>query len=120
MLGITVVCMKPPCEIIVKKLLPSLRANIVKVLINDYKMKQTEISAILGITQSAVSQYITSTRGDDVRFYTLFPEIQTYAREIADKIVKKKIQGSDISFCTFCQCLKKNKTFCKFQKRVGS
>jgi len=71
--------MKPPCEIIVGKILPSIRAAIVKSLIEDYNMKQTEISVILGISQSAVSQYYTSARAVDDSPLSLFPEIIKYS-----------------------------------------
>ncbi|UCH88611.1 MAG: ArsR family transcriptional regulator, partial [Thermoplasmata archaeon] len=91
--------MKPPCEIIVTKILPSLRAAIVKVLIEEYHMKQTEISEILGISQSAISQYITSTRGADEKFYSLFPEISTYAKTVADQIVEGGNKQRHIHLC---------------------
>jgi hypothetical protein len=41
--------MKPPCEVIVRKILPTLRASLVKVLVNE-GMQQKEVASILGIT----------------------------------------------------------------------
>jgi predicted transcriptional regulator len=103
--------MKPPCEFIVTKVLPSIRASIVKTLIEEYKMKQTEVSNILGISQSAVSQYYTSTRAGDDKLYTKFPEISTYAKSISDKLMAGEINNIDISLCEPCQLVRQNKQF---------
>ncbi len=111
--------MKPPCELVVSKILPSIRAAIVRILVNEHKMKQTEISAILGITQSAISQYTTSTRAADEYLYRLFPEIEEYAREIADKIVKEGIRGDQISLCIPCMSIRKSKKFCEYHKQFS-
>jgi predicted transcriptional regulator len=107
--------MKPPCELIVGKILPSIRAAIVKILIEEYRLKQTEIAGLLGISQSAVSQYYTSTRGADHRFLLLFPEILKYAREIADDLTKGKIKGYQISLCIPCQKIRAEKKFKEVQ-----
>jgi predicted transcriptional regulator len=101
--------MKPPCELIVGKVLPTIRAAIVKILIDDYKMKQTEISEVLGLSQSAISQYYTSARAADDRFIELFPEIVSYAHEVADNIIKGKTEGSQISLCEPCQKIRAEK-----------
>jgi len=93
------------------KILPSIRAAIVKILIEEYRLKQTENAGLLGISQSAVSQYYTSTRGADDRFLLLFPEILKYAREVADDLVKGKIDGAQISLCIPCQLVRKNRKF---------
>jgi hypothetical protein len=113
------ICMKPPCELVVSKVLPSIRAAIVKVLIDDYKMKQTEVSEILGITQSSVSQYITSARAGDDRLYDLFPEIRKYAHEISDKIVKSGLKSSRISLCIPCQKIRRSEKFCNLHKEFS-
>ena len=111
--------MKPPCELVVSKVLPGIRAAIVKVLIEDYNMKQTEVSDILGISQSAISQYITSIRGGDERIYELFPEIREYARNIADKIVKDELESNQISLCTACQSIRDSEKFCNLHKEFS-
>ena len=110
--------MKPPCEIIVEKLLPSLRAAIVKFLIEDHKMKQTEISEKLGISQSAVSQYYTSTRAVDDTFISMFPEIPKYAKEVAKKIASGKIKGDQVLLCEPCQKVRGNQKFCSIQDDI--
>ena len=57
-----------PQEIEVWYLLPALRREIALELINKYKFSQREISEILGITESAVSQYLKSKRANELKF----------------------------------------------------
>ncbi|MCK5560412.1 MAG: ArsR family transcriptional regulator [Thermoplasmata archaeon] len=108
--------MKPPCELIVSKILPSIRAAIVKQLIEDHNMKQTQISTILGISQSAVSQYYTSARAADESALALFPEIVKYAKDVAGKIANGKISKDQILLCEPCQRIREDDKFCDFHK----
>ena len=57
-----------PQEIEVWYLIPSLRRELAKILISDFGMNQKQISQILGVTESAVSQYLKSKRGSELRF----------------------------------------------------
>ncbi len=59
--------MKPPCEIVVWYLIPGIRSVLAKELFS-LGMKQKEISAVLDITQPAVSQYLSDKRGNEVGF----------------------------------------------------
>ena len=53
-----------PAEIESKKLIPALRAILARDLAAKYKIREEEISKMLGVTQAAVSNYIRGTRGD--------------------------------------------------------
>ena len=70
--------MKPPCEIVVWYVIPAIRSELAKELLN-LGMKQKDVSELMDITQPAVSQYITDKRGsgikldDDVR--KMMPEL---------------------------------------------
>jgi predicted transcriptional regulator len=110
--------MKPPCELVVSKFLPVIRASIVKVLINEYKMKQLDVSNLLGMTQGSVSQYVTSIRAGDERLLELFPEIQIYARELAKKIVQGEIKCNPTTLCNFCNSIRNNGKFCDYHKEI--
>jgi hypothetical protein len=105
--------MKPPCELVVVRILPTIRAALVKSLIKDYGLKQTEVAKLLGITQSAVSQYVTSARAGDRKLLKAFPEIEEYATEMARKLVRKQEKASLLMFCDSCRTLRAKKEFCK-------
>ena len=57
-----------PQEIEVWYLIPALRREIVKILIKDYNTSQKEASEILGVTEGAVSQYLSDKRGKEMTF----------------------------------------------------
>jgi predicted transcriptional regulator len=113
--------MKPPCEIIVSKIIPSIRAGIVNALVSEYRLKQTEVAKRLGITQASVSQYSSSARGRDRGILRLFPEISAKASKIAKDISEGKLKKSDIVFliCSLCGELRKKSKFCKYHRNFA-
>ncbi|KAA0002190.1 MAG: transcriptional regulator [Thermoplasmata archaeon] len=99
--------MKAPCEIAANKILPAIRAEIARNLINNHKMKQTEVSNLLGITQGAVNHYLSGYRGGG-KVLDEYPEIKDYAKKMAERLSK----GEKISyegFCKFCRKVRKGK-----------
>jgi hypothetical protein len=65
-----------PAEIESKTLIPALRAILAKKLAGDHKIREDEISKMLGVTQAAVSNYIRGTRGDPQLIQKLLAEEQ--------------------------------------------
>ncbi|MBI2045075.1 helix-turn-helix domain-containing protein [Candidatus Pacearchaeota archaeon] len=57
-----------PQEIEVWYLLPALRREIAKTLINKNRLSQKEAAKVLGITEPAISQYLNSKRGKEMIF----------------------------------------------------
>ncbi len=55
--------MKTPCEIIVWNIVPVIRKEFAKNLIKKHGFNQKKIAEKLGITESAVSRYISGKRG---------------------------------------------------------
>lgn len=111
--------MKTPCELMVNKILPSFRAEIVKNLIEKYKMKQTDVAKVLGISQGSISLYTTSTRAKDKKFLQLFPEIRRYTEKIAKKIASGKLKSTPLMLCAVCKRIRKNNNFCKYHKQFA-
>jgi len=65
-----------PAEIESKTLIPALRAILAKKLAKDHKIREDEISKMLGVTQAAVSNYIRGIRGDPQLIQKLLAEEQ--------------------------------------------
>jgi len=65
-----------PAEIESKTLIPALRAILAKRLSGVHKIREDEISKMLGVTQAAVSNYIRGTRGDPNLITKLLSEEQ--------------------------------------------
>ncbi len=65
-----------PAEIESKTLIPALRAILAKKLALEHKIREDEISKMLGVTQAAISNYIRGTRGDPNLIAKLMAEEQ--------------------------------------------
>jgi predicted transcriptional regulator len=108
--------MRPPCEVIVKNVLPAMRASVVRHLREKHNMKQKDIASRVGITQAAVSQYMSETRGRHGDVIKEFPVIEKTGKGLADEIAKNG--GVDTSiliegFCCLCKSLRNDKRFCE-------
>ncbi len=113
--------MKTPCELVVGKILPALRASVVRELSGKYHMKQSEISKKLGITQASVSQYLSSARAGGTKIIESFPKIQTYATDIAKRIVQgeEKFQWYSV-MCVACKDIREDEEFCRMHKLASN
>ena len=96
--------MKPPCEIVVWYVIPSIRSKLAKELLN-LGMKQKDISELLDITQPAVSQYISDKRGHEIDFA---PEVEQYIKDMAKDMKNGDLQPIDLipRFCHVCKTIK--------------
>ena len=98
--------MKPllPCEVIVKRYLPGLRAWIAKSLVTDYHMTQMEVAAKLGITQAAVSKYLSGKYDDKLKDVLRNEKLVADLKEITRKLALDKIDRDSLvmSFCQTC------------------
>ncbi len=109
--------MKTPCELVVGKILPTLRASVVKELSGKHGMKQSEIAKRLGITQASVSQYLSATRAGNTKLIESFPQISTYAQEISKRIMagETKYEWYGV-LCKACRDIRDNEEFCKLHR----
>ena len=57
-----------PQEIEVWYLIPALRRELAISFIKDYGLNQKKAAEILGITDAAISQYISLKRGNEIKF----------------------------------------------------
>ncbi|BDZ71212.1 transcriptional regulator [Methanobacterium petrolearium] len=109
--------MRPPCEIVVWYVIPTIRSELAKELM-DLGMKQKEISELLDITQPAVSQYISDKRGHGIKFND---ETQQLIKEFAKGLVEDKYTQRDIipHFCEICRKVKNDEMLCQLHQEKG-
>ncbi len=113
--------MKTPCELVVGKILPSLRAAVVKELSGKYRMKQSDIAKKMGITQASVSQYLSSARAGGSKITESFPKIKSYADDIAKRIVQGEDRFQVYSvICSACKDIRSDEQFCKMHRIVAN
>ncbi|MEA2054866.1 MAG: transcriptional regulator [Candidatus Thermoplasmatota archaeon] len=94
---------KVPCEIITWYILPAIRRELSAVIIKDYDMHQKDAAKLLGLTDAAISQYISKKRGNIDLGGMGKEEFEISARNIVDgKPVEKEI-------CRLCKFLISNR-----------
>ena len=102
-----------PQEIEVWYLLPALRREIAKILINDHSLSQKKVAKLLGITESAVSQYLKEKRGQEIKFKANdLEKIKDAAKKILDDKANltKYIYELSVTF-------RGSKTICELHKK---
>ncbi len=57
-----------PQEIEVWYLIPALRKELTKTLMQDHKLNQKQVAEIMSLTEPAISQYLNSKRGSEINF----------------------------------------------------
>lgn len=110
--------MLQPQEVVVSKLLPTIRARLAQVLLTEYRFKQVEVARALGVTQAAVSHYNTRSRGTGEELLGLFPEIDAFARELAAEIDKGLSHPEQIAHINdLCGRITGTVRFCEYHKK---
>ena len=112
--------MKPLCEIVAGQVLPTIRAMVVKDLIKRYELSQVAAAKKLGITQPAVSQYVSALRGKDEIEKILFKAIGKDIKKLSDDIAIGNLKQSDVikRYCTICKLMKRKRILNIFQSEI--
>ncbi|MFB5610237.1 MAG: transcriptional regulator [Nitrosopumilaceae archaeon] len=105
-----------PAEIESKTLIPALRAILAKKLAEDHKIREDEISKMLGVTQAAVSNYIRGTRGNPQLIQKLLAEEQVSKMidELSDSLASDMAYtpSSLSKFIGLCNYIKSSLLIC--------
>lgn len=105
-----------PQEIEVWYLIPGIRRELTKSLVADHKMNQKGISKILGITESAVSQYIKNKRGSEMKFSK--EDIQLIKKSANQIAVNKSEANREIY--NLCIKFRGSESLCEFHRQHDS
>jgi len=113
-----------PAEIESKSLIPALRAILAKKLAEDHKIREDEISRMLGVTQAAVSNYIRGTRGDPELIKKLLSEVQVAKMidELSDSLSSDRAYtpSSLSKFIGLCNFIKSSLLICDIHHNLES
>ncbi len=113
--------MKIPCEIVVWYVLPTIRKEIARELVDNHGMTQAQVARKFGVTDAAISQYLKKKRGENPiiensKGYDEFlEEIKVSAKKLTDN-------GSDFSseMCRLCCIIKSKGILCDiYQEYTG-
>lgn len=108
--------MRPPCELVVRYVLPAVRSLVARELVEKYHLSQMTVADKLGTTQAAISFYLNSKRGDKImKQLVTIPTIRKVAHEVAEGIATGKFFLTDAltKFCELCLALRNSDVICE-------
>ncbi len=103
------ITLSTPCEVAVRKYVPSIRASIAIVMVKYYGLSIYRAAKLLNLTPAAVSNYLLKRRGSDyVDIILNDRELQEAVIELAGKIVEGGIDNEEVSqkLCEICRKLR--------------
>ncbi len=108
-----------PCEFAVRSVVPAMRALVARELSTVYHLKQEDVALRLGITQSAVSQYMRNARGKAIAIDGI-EEVQDLVRGLADGLARDALSKRQITrqYCEACQIIREKRVLCSLHKRL--
>lgn len=115
--------LRPPCELVVRYVLPAFRSLVAKELIEKYHFSQTTVAEKLGTTQAAISYYVYSKRGDKrIKQLESIPSVQSAASEVAQGIAAEKLSVIEamLKLCDLCVVLRTRDVICDLHKDIIS
>ncbi len=98
--------MKIPCEIVVWQVLPLIRRELAKELVQVHGLTQAEVARRFGVTDAAVSQYLTKKRGGEYSDSACYPEFISAVSESAVRISEGADVGDEV--CKLCVVAKRS------------
>lgn len=106
-----------PCEMVIKEFLPAMRASVTKILSEKYSFTQADIANQLGLTQAAVSKYLSGDYSNEIKIVQKVSDIQKMAEKTAHMIAEKKASKPQVvnSLCTSCQSFFGDKWTCEIR-----
>lgn len=98
---------KSRCESVTRYIIPAVRGLIAKSLVKEHGFSQSHAAKMLGITQAAVSYYISSKRGSKIskkleENKNAMDIIRAMAKRIAET---KDLEKIDLNLCDICKIL---------------
>ncbi len=112
--------MRPPCEVVVRYVLPTFRSLVARELIERYSMSQQAAAKKLGTTQAAVSYYLDAKRGDKrMKQLESIPSLRLAASKVAKEVASENFSMIDAMtmFCELCLSLRgKEDAICDLHK----
>lgn len=106
--------LRPPCEVVTKCVLPTVRSLVAKKLVEEHGLSQVTTAEKLGTTQAAISQYLYSKRGNKmVDYFESLPTFHTFVNEVVEEVKNGNDSSIDVisMFCKLCRSLDKEKIY---------
>jgi uncharacterized protein len=102
-----------PCEVGVKTVLPAIKAIMARIIVEKHQINENQTAKILGLSQSAVSRYVTRDRGNLIEIENT-AEIQSIVDQMVNFLIKepeKKMEVMNL-FCQACMKIREKGLMC--------
>jgi predicted transcriptional regulator len=108
-----------PCEVGVKTILPAVKAIMARNIVGKHGFKEKETAALLGLSQSAVSRYVTRNRGNHLLEIEKAVDVQTLIDQMVAYLVKEPEKKREIMllFCKTCKTIREKGLMCSLCKK---
>jgi len=92
------------CEVMAKQIIPAVRVKVTKKLYKDHNFNQEEIAEKLGITQAAISKYLSGKYTEDIKKLEKDRIVEKISDDVVRGIIKKTFNKSSFEkiVCKFC------------------
>jgi uncharacterized protein len=106
--------MSQPCEIGVKTVLPAIRALLARTIVEKHGVKEEKAAEILGLSQSAVSRYVTKARGNTIAIENV-TEVQKLIDQMITFLIHEPRQKTELLqlFCQACKIIREKGLMCQ-------
>lgn len=85
-----------PCENIIKVFLPAMKSSITKELMKKYNFTQVDVATTLGLTQAAISKYLSGRYSKVIKNVEKNENVKKMAERIAHSIAKENASKSKV------------------------
>jgi predicted transcriptional regulator len=112
--------LRPPCEVVIKYVLPAFRCSVARSLVTEYGLTQVKAASALGTTQAAISYYLGERRGSRIRGFEENELVRAAAVDVAKGLATGQLESGDATakFCLLCSKLRSTDAFCAFHRSV--
>ncbi len=98
--------MKTPCEFSMWYIVPYIRSRVAQSMVQDLGMKQAHAARKLGVTDAAVSQYLSGKRAKtEMDEAWLIEELRTSAKTISNT---EKEEDIGLEICRVCKLVQES------------
>lgn len=112
--------MKPPCVVVVKYLLPTIRVLVMKELMEKHNMRKIDASAKMELTPAAITQYSKGERGTAfINEIAQSEEMSKMISELADALAKSDASSEVIleKLCEICTSVRSERIICELHQK---
>jgi len=99
--------MRTPCEKVLWYILPAIRKELVRSLVQEHGFTQREAARLLGLSDAAVSQYLSKKRGRlELKDKAFLAEVS----KSSGRIIKEGGKAVEQEMCRLCGAFRSSRT----------